>query len=291
MMGMTQQVMSNVASAGTKHAPMNQFAYGTLATPQETDVVLPNVNVLYATAWLNLSAQPIVLHIPQVTNRYFLLEILDAWTTVDYHPGTQQDTPEGNYLIVGPNWQGTPPPGITQVFAMPTNTAWIAGRTYTTGAPDDVSEADAIQQQYTLTPLSSFGQPYTPPTDLPVNPAIDGSTTPVAQVANMSAGTFFGTLAAMMMTNPPLSADTAAVENLQAIGLIPGKPFDISTLPRKTAAALEATDAPAGWRANKAKGGILMDVARGEVITRGHSMPHSPRWYAGRPARRLPPCR
>jgi hypothetical protein len=206
--------------------------------------------VLYATAWLNLTAQPIVLHIPQVTDRYFLLEILDAWTNVDYHPGTQEATPEGNYLIAGPNWQGTPPPGITQVFAMPTNTAWIAGRTYTNRRPEDVIKADVIQRQYTLTPLSSFtsGQPYTPPTDLPVNPAIDESTPPVNQVANMSAGTFFGTLAAMMgtmgtsvpLTNPPLlPADAAAEENLKKIGLTPGDAFDISTLPRRRAATLE----------------------------------------------------
>ena len=46
--------------------------------------------------------------------------------------------------------------------------------------------------------------------------------------------------------------------------------------------ALGETDEPMGWRANKARGGILMDVASGEVITRGLSMPHSPRWYAGR---------
>ena len=46
--------------------------------------------------------------------------------------------------------------------------------------------------------------------------------------------------------------------------------------------ALGETDAPAGWRANKARGGILMDVASGEVIRRGLSMPHSPRWYGGR---------
>jgi hypothetical protein len=46
--------------------------------------------------------------------------------------------------------------------------------------------------------------------------------------------------------------------------------------------ALGETDESAGWRANKARGGILMDVASGEVITPGLSMPHSPRWYAGR---------
>ena len=48
------------------------------------------------------------------------------------------------------------------------------------------------------------------------------------------------------------------------------------------ATALGETDAPVGWRANKANGGVLIDVASGEVITRGLSMPHSPRWYAGR---------
>src|SRR5262245_5098594 len=58
MMGVTQQVMTNVPSAESARAPMNQFAYGVLATPENTDVVLPNVNVLYASAWLNLTAQP-----------------------------------------------------------------------------------------------------------------------------------------------------------------------------------------------------------------------------------------
>jgi uncharacterized protein (TIGR03032 family) len=48
------------------------------------------------------------------------------------------------------------------------------------------------------------------------------------------------------------------------------------------ATALGATDEAAGWRANKARGGILMDVTSGAVITRGLSMPHSPRWCAGR---------
>src|SRR5439155_2863911 len=46
--------------------------------------------------------------------------------------------------------------------------------------------------------------------------------------------------------------------------------------------AMGETDGPAGWRVNKKSGGILIDVPTGEVIARGLSMPHSPRWYAGR---------
>jgi uncharacterized protein (TIGR03032 family) len=62
--------------------------------------------------------------------------------------------------------------------------------------------------------------------------------------------------------------------HLNGLGMVDGRPRFVT--------ALGETDEPAGWRANKAKGGIVMDVDCGEVITRGLSMPHSPRWYAGR---------
>lgn len=46
--------------------------------------------------------------------------------------------------------------------------------------------------------------------------------------------------------------------------------------------ALGETDGAAGWRENKARGGCLIDVESGEFISRGLSMPHSPRWHNGR---------
>ncbi len=47
-------------------------------------------------------------------------------------------------------------------------------------------------------------------------------------------------------------------------------------------AALGETDARDGWRADKPHGGCILDVASGEFVTRGLSMPHSPRWHDGR---------
>ncbi len=46
--------------------------------------------------------------------------------------------------------------------------------------------------------------------------------------------------------------------------------------------ALGETANPAGWRENKHGGGIVIDLASDEVIGRGLSMPHSPRWYHDR---------
>src|SRR5215831_6488668 len=62
--------------------------------------------------------------------------------------------------------------------------------------------------------------------------------------------------------------------HLNGLGMVDGQP--------KYVTALGETNALAGWRPNKAKGGALMDVGSGEVLCRGLSMPHSPRWHGGR---------
>jgi uncharacterized protein (TIGR03032 family) len=46
--------------------------------------------------------------------------------------------------------------------------------------------------------------------------------------------------------------------------------------------ALGTTDAPGGWRENKADGGVLIDLQTNDVVVRGLSMPHSPRWHDGK---------
>ena len=43
--------------------------------------------------------------------------------------------------------------------------------------------------------------------------------------------------------------------------------------------AIAASDEPEGWRAERTTGGIVMEVATGEIVSRGLSMPHSPRLY------------
>ena len=61
--------------------------------------------------------------------------------------------------------------------------------------------------------------------------------------------------------------------HLNGLAMVEGHPRYVT--------ALGDTDTPGGWRASKANGGILMDIERHEVVLRGLSMPHSPRWYGG----------
>jgi uncharacterized protein (TIGR03032 family) len=62
--------------------------------------------------------------------------------------------------------------------------------------------------------------------------------------------------------------------HLNGLALVDGRPRYVT--------ALGATDTANGWRADKPRGGCLMEVGSGEVISRGLSMPHSPRWHDGR---------
>jgi len=59
--------------------------------------------------------------------------------------------------------------------------------------------------------------------------------------------------------------------HLNGLAMRDGKPKYIS--------ALGTSDNPAGWRENKAFGGMIMDIDDNRMIADGLSMPHSPRWY------------
>ncbi len=75
---------------------------------------------------------------------------------------------------------------------------------------------------------------------------------------------------------PPFVSELAPEDrcHLNGLALVDGAP--------KYVTALGTTDTAGGWRANKARGGVLLDVASGEPILSGLSMPHSPRLRDGK---------
>jgi uncharacterized protein (TIGR03032 family) len=75
---------------------------------------------------------------------------------------------------------------------------------------------------------------------------------------------------------PPFVTALAAEDrcHLNGLAMADGRPRYVT--------ALGETDTANGWRTDKAHGGCLMELSSGEVISRGLSMPHSPRWHDGR---------
>ena len=117
--------------------------------------------------------------------------------------------------------------------------AWLIGRTQTNGT-SDYDFVHSLQAQYTLTPLSAWGQEYAPPAEVPVDPSVDTQTAPVDQVAALTAQAFWTRFAELMKTNPPAEADAPMVEQLAQLGIVPGQSLDWDQLSSAEADALEA---------------------------------------------------
>ena len=228
LMDVTRALMTNVPSSSGVGAPMGQFA-NARAFPDATfvDVVSPNADTLYSSAWLDLKQEPVVLSVPDTHGLYYLMPMLDAWTNVFASPGKRTTgTAKGDYAITGPGWSGTLPAGVKEIKS-PTNMVWILGRTQTNGKAD-YAAVHAIQDKYSLTPLSAWGRAYTPPATVPIDPKIDMKAAPVDTVAAMDAETFFNRLAMLMKDNPPPAADAPMVARLSSIGVVPGQPFHLN---------------------------------------------------------------
>jgi len=229
-MEMTRRVLTNAAAPAGQKAPMGQFAkLREYPSPANKEVTAPNADTLYTLAWLDLSKEPWVLSIPDARDRYYLMPMLSGWTDVFQVPGKRTTgTKAQTYAITGPGWKGTLPAGLKE-YKSPTSMVWILGRIYCTGTPEDYRAVHALQDEFKLVPLSTYGKPYTPPPGK-VDPSVDIKTPVREQVNRMNAGEYFKLLAALMKDNPPAAADAPMVANMAKIGIVPGQAFDISKL-------------------------------------------------------------
>lgn len=234
LMELTKRKMTNVDAPTISMAPVNQFAHMT-AFPDASfkDVVRPNVDTLYSSAWLDLTKEPLVLSVPDTHGRYYLLPMLDAWTNVFASPGKRTTgTKAQRFLITGPGWSGVLPKGLQEIKA-PTNTVWIIGRIQTSG-PKDYKAVHAIQRQFHLTPLSALGKRFKPAAGS-VDANVDMKTPPAELLAKLDTTVFLNVLTAAMKQNLPAQADMPLLLKLAKIGVAPGEPFDPSKLDPTTA--------------------------------------------------------
>jgi hypothetical protein len=229
-MEMTRRVMTNVTKPEVSRAPMGQLIkIREYLNASYRDVIFPNADTLYTTAWIDVGTEPWVLSIPDMKDRYFMFPMLDAWTTVFQVPGTRT-TGAGaqTYAVTGPKWKGTLPAGVKECKSH-TNIVWILGRIYCTGTAEDYEAVHKLQDECKLMPLSAYGRPYTPP-EGKVDPSIDMKTAVRDQVNRMDTTEFFSLLAQVMKNNPPSAADAPALSRFAKIGLVPGNDFDASRL-------------------------------------------------------------
>jgi hypothetical protein len=220
-------------------APVNQFGhFRTFPDADFKEIVKPNCDTYYSSAWLDLKLEPIVLTVPNTNGRYYLLPMLDAYTNVFSSPGKRTTgTQAGNFLITGPGFNGNIPTGMTQIKA-PTNMVWILGRTQTNSKEDGATVVRNIQDGYHLTPLSKWGTAYKPDRQ-PVDNTVPKVPAPVL-IEKMDIEQFINKLNALMIDNPPAPPDAPLLNKLSQADVGPGRNFSLSNYDAETQARLKA---------------------------------------------------
>ncbi|MFJ3616103.1 MULTISPECIES: DUF1254 domain-containing protein [Streptomyces] len=284
----TKSVMTAVPARddARRKAPLNQFCYmRTTPDASFTEVVSPNADTLYSSAWLDLSDEPLVLTLPDFGDRFWMVPILDAWSDVCAVVGRRGNgSSAGPFLITGPSWSGAVPDGLT-LLESPTAVNWIIAR-YATSGPADFPAVNELQDATRLIPLSRWtGDPdaYSPPTDVSVAAGADTTTAPVDQVHALGGRDYFALLNRMLVDNPPGPADAPFLGRLAKLGIAPGaslddlSPEEIAVLDAGARRGPEAlrellgraesakTD---GWTVHRGLGDYGTDYAKRAVITR-----------------------
>lgn len=192
------------------NSTINQFYYlADLATPEDTGVVRPNNDTIYASAFLDLSQNPLLLSVPATGDRYFSLQFMDAYTNVIDYVGTRLTGSEaGIYAVVSEEWQGELPNNLSGIIEIPTDTVWLLGRTLVNGEAD-LATANSIQEQYILSYYPSI-----PDNDFP-NVPLTGSPQNIAN----SGLNFYEELNYNLGFNPPPEDESSLLAQFATIGV------------------------------------------------------------------------
>ncbi|EDY39853.1 pANL5 [Cyanobium sp. PCC 7001] len=219
-------------NSGQFKAPFNQIHNeARVFTDKDTAVITPNSDTPYSLAWMDLRAEPIVLSVPAVEKtRYYSVQLIDGNTfNYGYIGSRATGNGAGDYMVVGPSWEGTTPPGIEKVFRSTTEFSLAAYRTQLFD-PEDMPNVVKVQAGYKVQPLSSYlNQP--PP---PEAPAIAFPTV----TKDLVKTNFFDYLDFSLQFAPAGPEEESIRTRLASIGIGPGKTFNVKDLPTEHKAAI-----------------------------------------------------
>jgi hypothetical protein len=213
-------------------APFNKIKNeARVFTDKDTAIVTPNSDTPYSFLWLDLRAEPMVISVPAVDkSRYYAVQLEDGNTFNYGYIGSRTTGNEpGDYLVVGPDWNGKTPPGIKKVFHSTTQFSLAGFRTQLFNA-EDMPNAVKVQAGYKPQPLSSYLKQPAPPAGPKIDfPKIDKETAKT---------NFFGLLDFLLQFAPPGPEETEIRAKLARIGVGAGKTFDVKDLSAEHKTAL-----------------------------------------------------
>lgn len=151
------QVKEASRSGPLMQAPLNQLAMLTdYVAPEERSIACPNQDVVYGIGAIALDVSPVVVQVPDFGERFWVYQIVDLRTDSFVQLGKMYRTMPGFYLLIGPDWQGDVPKGITKVFRASTNTGIVAPRIFMDDTQEDRRAIQSALPAIMIYPLADY---------------------------------------------------------------------------------------------------------------------------------------
>lgn len=138
-------------------APVNELSmYPRYAGPEQKDVAHPNQDVFYGFGITDLSAEPVVVQVPEFDGRFWMYGLMNQRTDAFGSMGSLNKTAPGFYLIAGPDWKGEKPEGIAEVIISETDVNAVIPRVFVEDDKEDQEKALQFINQIAMYPLSKY---------------------------------------------------------------------------------------------------------------------------------------
>ncbi|MDW4573015.1 DUF1254 domain-containing protein [Microbacterium sp. M3] len=217
--------------------PVNQFnPVRAFIDPADRSVVAPNLDTLYSIAWLDLSDEPQVIHVPKIKDRYFVVPLMSPYTENFANLGSVDETPAGDYAIVGPDDSDVVLPKHVTRVESPYDRVFIIERVYADNdSAKDITAVNRLQDKISVIPLSQYPKKnWRAPVPASPDTTIDDPGLPTGMA-------FYDKLGDLLAEFPPPAADQPMLDELAAIGVGPGlQPSTDASLSADTVAGMTA---------------------------------------------------
>ena len=198
-------------------APVNQLSMlRDYIEPAERLVACPNQDVVYGFGLFSLDQEPVVIQVPDFGDRFWVYQVVDQRTDSFVQIGKMYGTKPGFYLLVGPDWKGTTPAGITETFRSKTNLGVAIPRAFLDDTAADREAIQPILSHILMYPLSKFtGQQQTK--DWGAVPTFPSTAQGEEEVKWVEPIPFFDELGDVLKEVPPLPGEEAIYQTVQSV--------------------------------------------------------------------------
>jgi hypothetical protein len=247
----------NDAASNDIYSGLNRFFWVRKQITPDFPVVTPNATTLYGSGFLDLRDGPVVVEVPEITDRYFSVQFMDQYGIFRMIVGSPfNGTRARKYILLPPDFTGEVPADFptTDIVQWPSRTAYgVVRMAVETGTPAEIATINGYQDQVTATPLADWlanGRQGVPQADRAVVPGdfVIPAGLPdyaVGQVDKQTAEQFF-TLLSVILNDPtmPVMEDSLVeaemLDQLRSFDIGAGLTFDWAALTPDQQAALQA---------------------------------------------------